>query len=242
MDQYEQVEQKYGLVLPEAYRSMSEAGWFDAKSDSYFWLFEAEWMPLTEILKFQPEEYHKPGFVPFASTAGGDHWCWWPSTDPDAVVYCPHDFELGEYDSSSFVGFVYRRLLGYALYLPLEYEQEIRQNLHDSATRLSNYFPATWRDTLEVLASARSVQRFAPNGREDGFGLMSEKQYQATIQRDLAFPRLDQEFQWMHPLTEDEAETAAIWREVIEADPTSPIEDMMARVEAEKARRRVNTL
>ena len=75
MDQYEQVEQKFGFVLPEAYRSMSEARWFDGESDSYFWLYDAEWRSSAQILDHAPAEYHKPGFVPFARTAGGDSWC-----------------------------------------------------------------------------------------------------------------------------------------------------------------------
>lgn len=239
MDQYEQIEQKYSLVLPEAYRSMCAAGWCDVKSDNYFWLPDAEWMSLTEILNHEPEEYHKPEYVPFAVTAGGDYWCWWPSAHPGTIVFCPHDCYDGEYFSPSFTGFIYRKLLEYALSVRSEEEQEVRQNLRDSAARLSTYLPANWRDTLETLASAPLVRLFAPNGREAGLGLLSYEQYQAIVQRDLAFPLLDQEFQWMYPLTGDEAETAAIWQRVLlEADPAVPFEEKIARVEAEKARRK----
>ncbi len=240
MDQYEQVEQKYGLVLPEAYRSMCAAGWFDVKSDNYFWLYDAEWVPLTEILNYQPEEYHKPGFVPFASEGDGSHWCWWPSAHPETVVLCPRDCGEGEFYAPSFTGFLYRRLLDYASYVPLEEEQEARQYLRDWSARLSTYLPILWKDTLKTLASGE-LTRWSYNGRDAGWGFMTHEQKQEIVQRDLAFPLLDQEFQWMHPLTEDEAETAAIWHEVIEADPASPIEEKIARVEAEKARRKNET-
>lgn len=128
MDQYELVEQKYGLVLPEAYRSMYAAGWCDVKSNNYFWLSDAEWMSLTEILDYQPQDYHKPGFVPFARTAGGDGWCWCPFLNSDTVVSCPHDLELGSYYSASFIGFIYRQLLEYTLYVDSEDEQDVRKN------------------------------------------------------------------------------------------------------------------
>ena len=245
MDDLERVEQKHGLRLPEAYRSMQAAGWLDVEASEnpdYFWLSEAEWMPLDEIADYQPEEYHKPGFVPFASEGDGSHWCWWPSVHPGKVVLCPRDCEEGEFYAPSFTGFLYRRLLDYARCVSDKEEHEIRQYLRASATRLSRHLPTLWKDTLNDLASAQWVQQFSPNGREVGLGLLTQERYQEIVQRDLTFPLLDQVFEWMHPLTEDEAETAAIWREVIEADPTSPIEDKMARVEAEKARQRVNTL
>ncbi len=241
MNEYEQVESKYGLILPEAYRSMCAAGWCDVKSDNYFWLYEAEWMSLTEIVNYQPAEYHKPGFVPFAFTGGGDYWCWWPSEHPAAVVLCPHDCEEGEFYAPSFIGFIYRSLLDYSRYVSTEdeHEDEVRQNLREATMRLQNYFPAAWLDTLNILVSAPLVQSFLPNGREAGWGLGTNEQYQETIQRDLAFPLLDQRFQWMYSLSEDEAETAKIWRKIIlESGPNVPIEEKIAQVEAEQARRK----
>ena len=59
------------------------------------------------------------------------------------------------------------------------------------------------------------------------------------MQRDLAFPLMDQDFQWMYPLSEEQEETAAILRKVfLETGPDVPIEEKMARVEEEKARRK----
>jgi len=77
---YESIESKYGFALPSAYREMNELGWFDTCDKSrYLWISEAEWMRPDEIFSYEPLEYHKPGFVPFAFTGAGDHWCWWPA-------------------------------------------------------------------------------------------------------------------------------------------------------------------
>jgi len=198
MNDFEKIEQKYDLVLPEAYRSMQARGWLDVKSDDYFWLLEAEWMPLRDILEHEPEEYQKPGFVPFAFEADGSHWSWWPAAHPETVVLCPRDYYDGEFYAPSFVGFVYRRLLDYAGSVRLEEEQEVRQYLRDWSLRLSEYLPASWINTLKTLASAELI-RWSYKGKASGWGLMTYEQKRAITQRDLAFPLLDEEFQWMYP-------------------------------------------
>ena len=245
-EQFQQVEQKYGLVRPDAYKSMYAAGWMDVKGDNYFWLHEAEWMSLEEILNHEPAEYHRPEFVPFAFTGGGDYWCWWPSVHPGTVVFCPHDCYDGQFFASSFIGFVYRSLLDFSAsgFDPEDDPEEAEENreiLKTSVVRLSGYFPNTWQETLEAFTTALPVQRFY-NGRPNGIGLLTNEQEQAIMQRDLAFPLMDQDFQWMYPLSEEQEETAAILRKVfLETGPDVPIEEKMARVEEEKARRKNTT-
>ena len=241
-DQSQQVEQKYGLILPDAYRSMYAAGWMDVKGDNYFWLNDARWMSLERILNHEPEEYHRPGFVPFARTVGGDEWCWWPSAHPGTIVSCPHDFELGDYFTPSFIGFIYRRLLDYTLYVPAEDEQEVRECLRTAVIRLSAYLPHLWKEALTATASASSVQYSLPNGTEAGPGLITEEQYQAILQRDLALPQLNQQFQWMFPLSNEKSEYLLIQNKVMaEADHTLTFNELMAGIEAEKARRKNET-
>ena len=55
-DQFQQVEQKYGLVLPDAYKSMYVAGWMDVKGDNWLWLWDAEWMPAKKDVELQAEK------------------------------------------------------------------------------------------------------------------------------------------------------------------------------------------
>ncbi len=238
----ERIEKRYGLRLPPVYLEMRAQGWLEYAPPDHpnlLWLHDAEWMSLQEIVYYQPAEYHKLGYVPFATTAGGDHWCWWPSEHPDAVVLCPHDYELGDFYAPSFAGFIYRQLLDYARYVRAEDEQEVRQYLRTAASRLSEYLPGSWIETLTTTASAPRVEYFLPNGGEAGPGLVTEEQYQAIIQRDLAFPQLDQQFQWMFPTSAEDAEYLLIQRKVIaEADHTLTFNELMAGIEAEKSRRR----
>ena len=241
-EQFQQVEQKYGLVLPEAYRSMQAAGWLDVNSPDplYLWLLGAKWLPLAEVLEHEPEDYQKPGFVPFAAEADGSHWCWWPEVHPGMVVMCPRDCYDGEFYAASFLGFVYRRLLDYAGCVLSQEDQEARHYLHQSTARLADYFPDAWIETLNTLASAEPVQwRY---GKITGRGFLTYEQKQEIIRRDLSFPLLDQEFQWMYPLSGEEEETAALWRRVLsQAGPIVPFAEKLAQVEAEKAKRKSAT-
>ena len=57
---------------------MADKAWLDPyNEDQYLWLHETEWLAPVDILRYQPMEFHKPGFVPFAHNGGGDHWSWW---------------------------------------------------------------------------------------------------------------------------------------------------------------------
>ena len=90
MNLYAAIEAKYGFAIPEDYRRMERDGFFDLKNDAtYLLIHEMEWLRPDEILAHKPADYHKPGFIPFAFTGGGDEWCWCPAMDPKAVVSCP---------------------------------------------------------------------------------------------------------------------------------------------------------
>ena len=246
-EQFQQVEQKYGLVLPDAYKSMYVAGWMDVKGDNWFWLWDAEWMPAKKMLSYKPKKHQKSGFVPFATTAGRDYWSWWPSEHPEAIVCCPHDSENGVFFAPSFVGFVYRELLEFATQVGLnstdngfdpECDPLQAQALQDSAARLTPYLPDAWRRTLEEIAVAIPT-RITNNGKDIGSALLTEEQYQAIVQRDLAFPLLDEKFQWMQPTSNAETEYFLIQQKVMaEADHTLTFNELMAGIEAEKARRK----
>ena len=206
----ERIEKRYGLRLPPVYLEMRAQGWFEYAPPDHpnlLWLPDAEWMSLKEIVYYQPAEYHKPGYVPFATTAGGDHWCWWPAEHPEVIVSCPHDCYEGEFYAPSFTGFIYRQFLDFATQTGLnptddsfdpECDPLQAQVLQDSAVRLTPYLPDAWRKTLEEIAAAAPT-RIMHNGKDIGSALLTSEQYQAIVQRDLAFPLLDQRFFWMDP-------------------------------------------
>jgi hypothetical protein len=191
-----QVESRFGFKLPAAYRAFFEAGWMDPASPDYLWVPEAEWLTPKQMLEYEPAEYHKPGFVPFAFTGAGDHWCWWPAEHPDLVVLCPHDCSEGEFDAPSFIASIYRRMLGYAHGGFFEdEEEEARDNLRRWASRLSAHFPGLWIETLLGLAAAPIV-KWASG--VDG-GLCGESEYARLLERDVAFPLMGKSFEWMYP-------------------------------------------
>lgn len=192
---YKAIQAKYGFAIPEEYRRMERLGWFDPKNrETYLWIFEAEWLRPEEILEYEPLEFHKPGFVPFAFTGGGDNWCWWPSEG--VVVLCPHDCLEGEIDAPDFLSSIYRRTLEYAAGgLDKDDEAGSRRQLIDWADALSPFFPAEWISTLRDAAKA-PLEKWV-RGYDYGFGFLSLDASEEILRRDLAFPRLGEKFEWM---------------------------------------------
>lgn len=195
MNPYTAIEAKYGFAIPDDYRRMEHDGFFDLKNDAtYLWIHEAEWMRPDEILAFEPFPDQKPGFIPFAFTGAGDYWCWWPKEDPKAVVSLIHDEGLGHFDAPDFLGSIYRRCLQAGLEIYPD-EAEVRQHYATWATRLAGYFPALWIETLRAIGAAPVIQQYM--GKLPYQSLLIRQQYKDLVNRDLAFARLDEEFEWI---------------------------------------------
>ncbi len=159
-----------------------------------------EWMPLAEILNFEFFSFCKPGFVPFAFTGGGSLWCWYPEYATNGVVpvvHCPRDCNTGEFFAPHFLGAVYRQILDYASNLDREDESLARKHLKRWLDDLGPLFPIPWRSTVAMLLAA-PCQRWEVGkfGRKQ-LGLLSPENYRSIVQRDLAFAKLNEEFQWM---------------------------------------------
>jgi hypothetical protein len=202
MDIYAAIEAKYGFAIPALYRRMEKDGFFafepgrvgvDPWNDSYLWVPEMEWMPLQEILDFEPPSYQRPGFLPFAFTGGGEYWCWWPAEDPEAVVHLPIG-DAGVFDAPNILGSIYRRFLDYAIEVSEPNDEEARRYFTLWASRLGEYFPPLWIATLHQLSRAEPVMR--PLGRTTIRGLINPARRDELIARDLAFPRLGEDFEW----------------------------------------------
>src|SRR5437763_1122028 len=119
---YLQVERRYGFALPPEYRQMHETGFFEFDDlrnrvgPKYLWLNDMEWLEPPQIRDHEFPGYCKRGFVPFAVTAGGDHWCWYPEHSVSGVtpvVLCPHDSNTAEFYAPHFLGALYRQVLDY---------------------------------------------------------------------------------------------------------------------------------
>src|SRR6266498_4983135 len=122
---YQALEARYGFAIPTTYRQLEQRGCFDAQkfdrerpiTSIYLWLHDTEWWSIEEMLSYQPPEYYKPGFAPFAGTGTGDFWCWWPERASETgipITLCPHDLNQAHIDAPNFAGWVYRRVLDYA--------------------------------------------------------------------------------------------------------------------------------
>ena len=104
------IQERFGFQTPPAYQALERRGLFrytkavntadlTKSGDQYLWLNEMEWYQPDDLRTFEFEDHHKPGFVPFAHTGGGDFWCWYPAMakkDQTPVLLCLHDSEEAE--------------------------------------------------------------------------------------------------------------------------------------------------
>jgi len=203
----ETIERRYDFPLPQAYRLLAERGHFDPAHidrqdllrSRYLYLHDAQWWQPAEIAAYQPPDYHLPGFVPFASTDAGDHWCWWPARATEQgvpVVLCPHDLTIGTIDSPDFAAWLFRRALDYALHLP-EGEEPGRAWL----ARWAEVFQPVWQPAwfAEVLRVAGDplVTWIDPKTSEPGAGLLTPEVFTQLLDQHTPMPERDQTFRWM---------------------------------------------
>jgi hypothetical protein len=205
MNVYDAIQAKHGFSIPAEYRRMEAAGFFQlrhpgqfyepANEPTYLWIPEAEWLTPPEILSYKPYPEALPGFIPFVRTGAGDHWCWWPAADPEAVVECPHDSALGHFDAPNFVSSLYRRCLEFATNgIDPDEEDWVRRNFAHWAGQLVGYFPPNWLAVLRALSTAPLVVSHI--GKLSIWSLLTPEQSEAQIARELRFARLNEEFPW----------------------------------------------
>src|SRR5689334_1633542 len=124
---YKAISERYGFSVPEEYRRLASRGLLNLgaaahasafyEPGSYLWLHEMEWFSLEEIINFEFQPYHLPGFVPFAFTGGGDFWCWQPSFADGRgirVLLCHHDSEFATVYAPNFKTALFRQALDFA--------------------------------------------------------------------------------------------------------------------------------
>ncbi|MCA9029922.1 MAG: hypothetical protein KDA66_03890, partial [Planctomycetaceae bacterium] len=116
MDTFDAIESRYGILIPKLYRTMHEAGHFDASAQKHVTFTDHEWMTLSDIATHEFADWQtltRQWFVPFSISARHDQWGWrrdWTTVDEPAVVFCELGPEGCGY-APNFQGFLYRMLL-----------------------------------------------------------------------------------------------------------------------------------
>ena len=188
------VQKQLGFTVPDAYRRMYDAGILGDDPDRSLTLSDTEWFDPESMVKYKADRFRPIGLIPFAMTGTGDVWAWalrWAEGDRVPVVRKGHDTNDMEGLAPDFPGCVYRLLLEemYDTMLPQIREcppNEIEPIHRQNVQRVSAYLPSPWVATLNDLA-ARPVRE-----TRKSVGVMDQAELLGILQRDLAFPYLNQ--------------------------------------------------
>jgi hypothetical protein len=207
MDAYERIEKKYRFEIPWEYRTARDLGWMDAGKGAML-LPDMEWWPLETIAEFEFPTYCRPhlsGLVPFASSGGGDYWCW--QADKNArVLLCTHDCDDGLVYAPDFRSALLRQCLECAGAERSTGVEEALASARASLERWSRDFavilPAQWCDLLASLADhdthVRETVTRGDGSRLQIYCLLSEEERAGIEAIELGYPELDAAIRWMH--------------------------------------------
>ncbi|MDD4889974.1 MAG: hypothetical protein PHU85_08580, partial [Phycisphaerae bacterium] len=145
-----------------------------------------------ELAVFEFPEYCKPGYVPFAFTAGGDYWCWAPhlgETGHAPVLLCYHDCNEADFWAPDLAGTAYRQVL-YHCAEPATTQDErqfrcrlLRRYVQD----LRPIWRAGWLDRIQCLAAKSTADE----------RLLAWGEAQGIIAADLGSQYVERRILWM---------------------------------------------
>jgi hypothetical protein len=173
---------------------------------------DLEWLPLEAIVAWEAPDFWRPEplLVPFAMTAGGDHYAWYPAwaegTDVPVVVAW-HDDDRCDVLAPSFEGFMYREMLSA---MTFEYaspsesggtHEERRDGLRKDLNTLRPYLRANWmRDLDELFSREPRVWKKRLRLTESVYlARLDEREFEERVARELAFPHLNKAIAYMKP-------------------------------------------
>lgn len=166
----EAIERRYGFRPPKVYRDWVLEQRMNRDSGAYLWLPEMRWLEPLDIPGFEfGVEPLLEGLVPFATTPGGDYWCWWTTGtrcgDEADIVLCYHDSTEAELFAPTLAACLFRVAINYVTCF-----EDQSQDLSVSQSLRS------WADLLDgasepVLAEAlRDVSAQQPEDYPTGTG------------------------------------------------------------------------
>ncbi len=198
MTEFDRINARWGMHLPDGYRRMHDAGLFDRTSETALRLPDVRWMSPEQIAGHQPLVFMTDALVPFAREARASHWAWWPTCPLSGevpIIYSPRDSNTAEVYAADFAGFLCRKL--FAELSDLEVDDlgteptsgVVRAYFTAKVRSVSPYLPADW--VAALAAAARRPLRVHPDGRT---GVLTHAETLATLRSLLPDPRVGLEF------------------------------------------------
>ena len=206
-----QIERRYAFTLPQEFREFWKRGFCTITGRNlgphYLLLMDMEWMPLEEIAGFEFQSYHRPGFVPFATSGSGDLWCWQPAfTDERGtrVLYCPHDCYDADVYAPDFMSAIYRHLVDQAatMHRDLDSVERSRQHLLAATSALQPFLTPERRESLSQICrlpvQSPLLPARVPTVRHF---LLSSGEHSELLRHHLSYEDMDAPIRWMEPMT-----------------------------------------
>lgn len=205
MNPYAEIEQRYGVSIPDSYRDLHSQGYLsNADSPSSFKFYDFTWLSLNEIAtyEFNPCDIESDGgFVPFAVNRRQEPYFWrydWAIDHAEPpVVFC-HQFEIGTGIAANFQSLLFRLAIeafaGNNELVNLSPRDDMVEGMHaitgDTLTILDSALLPAQMTTLRRL-HAKPLQYFHDR---TVWGTISWAEACAIIRSEMPFEHLDKDF------------------------------------------------
>lgn len=195
------IESHFNAQLPETYKKWMTLGYMD---DNDYTANDAEWLPFDEITTTMNERFDYVNIlgdiIPFAVTAGGDHWCFdIKDGKVQAILICSHDDDDADVYAPDFEKWFYRCALEECLSLyvidTLENAKvRVKESLESSAKILLDCGQNEMADDLKSIAARSPIEIEMP--RYTYHALLTGEEYEDHVKQFLGEEFLKQKVQW----------------------------------------------
>jgi hypothetical protein len=195
MDHYGAIEQRYGFVVPEVYRTLEAQGHLGLPWRNYLAFYDCEWLKLEKIVQYKFNDWEiavDGGFVPFAITGRHEPYCWrldWASGGEPPIVLCKA-CESGICLAPDLRGFLYRMAIeafaGRNDFLGDARVDELRRAVDIIASLL----PARWARQLRELQHGN----WQKDEKRAYLFIIPPQECDIILAKELSFLHLNEEF------------------------------------------------
>lgn len=126
------------------------------------WLYNMEWLSISQIYNYKYQSNEKKDIIPFAHTGGGDIWAWLKSDKEEPpVIFCNHDSDEGVFYAKNTSNAFFKQILEFVsddnFYIEVKTnsyqmsELELKKFLNEWKSKLGEFFTKEQNEILNYF-------------------------------------------------------------------------------------------